>query len=266
MKFPIAIWPSNLEIINSTFGLDSVILEELPKTVKRVKGKFTAHSRKTDNTLIVPNNIRELDTCSFHRLRNGGYYDDRGMNIVIEEDEEPLIITGEIAFDAIVKRVEIRRPLIVSDAAISDIFIKRDLIDYLFFGHRIEIIPEAVCRFGDISGNTPYQGPEYLECEGLTPPNFETENPYILNWCANTTLIINKQAEEAYRNHPVWGKFLKIETSGVGHVAADKEAVSEKWYSVEGLPLSGPEPGKTNIRVTTYSDGTTSTTKIAVPE
>ena len=49
-------------------------------------------------------------------------------------------------------------------------------------------------------------------------------------------------------------------------IQTEKQVVGESWHSLDGLLLSKPEPGKINIKVTTYSDGTTATSKVAIPE
>lgn len=108
--------------------------------------------------------------------------------------------------------------------------------------------------------------PKYLVCMGMTPPNFKTELPEILDWKFETILVVPEAAEQAYRNHPVWKYFYIILTHDVDQIPVDKEVVKEQWYSLDGKLLSNPQPGKINIRVSTYSDGTTSSHKIATPQ
>ena len=80
-------------------------------------------------------------------------------------------------------------------------------------------------------------------------------------------LVVPEAAEQAYRNHPVWKYFYIIMThNGVDEIITDKEVAKETWYSLDGKLLGKPEPGKINIRVTTYTDGTTRSHKVAVPQ
>lgn len=101
---------------------------------------------------------------------------------------------------------------------------------------------------------------------GTTPPNFSTPLPEILDWKLETVLVVPEEAEQVYKNHPVWKYFYIIMTHDVNEINADKDVKMERWYSLDGQVLTEPERGKINIRVITYTDGTQSRQKIAVPQ
>lgn len=77
-----------------------------------------------------------------------------------------------------------------------------------------------------------------------------------------TTLHVPEGSVEAYRNHPEWGRFVKIVgDAGVTGIENDADAVITDVYDLQGHRLAKPQPGKINI--IRYSNGKVG--KVLVP-
>ncbi len=112
-------------------------------------------------------------------------------------------------------------------------------------------LPESLT---DIS-NTTFRHDESLEkvtVRSLIPPageENESGNQFMFhrNVYSNAALWVPEESVEAYKAHPVWGKFKNIrKTVGVDKVsAAEEEAV---YYSLDGQKVDNPERGQILIR------------------
>ena len=261
-------WPENLEYLASTKGLTGVRIEDLPKTVTRVSGNGYSCTFRVADGVTIPKNLTHLGKIGFNPE---DYYN--WKKITIEDSDQPLHVSGEIRCptrDSI--SFYIGRNLVVeNDQSYFKMDYCKNKTATIIIGDKVTEMPDILpirLRFnGD--GYSPAVGvtyPKYLYCMGLTPPNFRTALPEILDWKFETVLVVPEAAEQAYRNHPVWKYFYIILTHGVDEINTDKEVAKEAWYSLDGKLLGKPEPGKINIRVTTYTDGTTQSHKVAVPQ
>ena len=248
-----------LEVIRHTWGLPDLNFDELPGTVSQIlAGKYYSK----EETLIVPSYWEKLGRAYFYgRKTPNGELNYQFKKIVIEESENPLYVEGSVKCVADAPVFQFGRNVIYKDA--SSYFITGLKDATIIIGAKVTELPEHIPLRGY---NNVSSIPKYLVCKGLTPPNFPTDTPEILKWRNNVTLVVPEKAAEAYRNHPVWKNFTTTLTNDVEEIPVGKEVVGEQWHSLDGLLLSKPEPGKINIKVTTYSDGTTATSKVAIPE
>ena len=260
----VARWPENLEYFASDDGLASMYVEDLPKTVTRVGGDGYFCSFHVADILTIPKNWTNLGKTSFSRKDNYHW-----RKITIEDSDQPLHISGEIrcyAEDSL--SFYIGRNLVVeNDRSYFQVTKSSNKTATIIIGDKVTEMTDRLpvkLTYDYDPDNVTY--PKYLYCMGLTPPNFKTALPEILDWKFETVLVVPEAAEQAYRNHPVWKYFYIILTHGVDEINTDKEVAKETWYSLDGKLLGRPEPGKINIRVTTYIDGTTRSHKVAVPQ
>ena len=249
--------PEGLKVIHSMSGLPDIDMAELPKSLTRISdGCFSSK----EETLTIPSHWENLNNVSFRRVDAGKTFD----KIVIEESDVPLYIDGEVRCGDPSTVFYFDRNIIYKDA---NSYFRTYLTDgTIIFGPNVTELPEHIpLKYVNVvEPETHY--PKYVVCKGLTPPNFPTDRPEILKWCYGVTLVVPEEAAEAYRNHPVWRYFITMLTDNVDEIQTEKQVVGESWHSLDGLLLSKPEPGKINIKVTTYSDGTTATSKVAIPE
>lgn len=128
---------------------------------------------------------------------------------------------------------------------------------------RTLVIPSTVTRMDSlcINYNT---NMEDLVLKPATPPavngllahyigmkkNGQDWNPY-----EYTTLHVPAASVEAYRNHPEWGRFVRIigDADGVEGVQNDADATIVDVYDLRGVRLAAPQPGQINI--IRWSDG-----------
>ena len=264
----VARWPENLEYLATTNGLDykTLRIEDLPRTVTKVGGDGYDCQFNVADSLTIPQNLTHIGGINFHGTK--------WRKITIEDSDRPLHISGKIgcpAMDSL--SFYIGRNLVVdNDQSYFLMHYCKNKTATIIIGDKVTEMPDRLptrLRFDGDGGYTPPVGvtyPKYLYCMGLTPPNFKTALPEILDWKFETVLVVPEAAEQAYRNHPVWKYFYIILTHGVDEINTDKEVAKETWYSLDGKLLGKPEPGKINIRVTTYTDGTTRSHKVAVPQ
>lgn len=249
--------PEGLKVINSMSGLPTFDMAELPKSLTRISdGRFSSK----EETLTIPSHWENLNNVSFRRVDAGKTFD----KIVIEESDVPLYIDGEVRCGGTSTVFYFDRNIIYKNA--KSYFSTYLTDDTIIFGPNVTELPEHIPLKYDGMDESEVHYPKYVVCKGLTPPNFPTDRPEILKWCYGVTLVVPEEAAEAYRNHPVWRYFITMLTDNVDEIQTEKQVVGESWHSLDGLLLSKPEPGKINIKVTTYSDGMTATSKVAIPE
>jgi len=125
----------------------------------------------------------------------------------------------------------------------------------------------TVCIYGFFFRNC--SALKEIVCLGETPPgitNLELINTYPLNEatefniCDNMDQCILKGpagSEQAYRNHPIWGKFKTIlgfengdYTSISGISGADYNLAEPIYYNLQGIRVSHPVKGQSYIRIT----------------
>ena len=107
-----------------------------------------------------------------------------------------------------------------------------------------------------------------MHCQWVTPPgmndNADTDS---YNGCSGIydrcTLYVPAGSVEAYRTAPGWKNFKNIlaETEGVDGIGSDRTVSSVERYDLMGRPVAAPVKGSIVIERTTYSDGTTQTTR-----
>ena len=221
-------------------------MEDLPKTLIKIGGHATCKLNSNGYAAVIPSNIKELDTCTITNVNN---------NYIIAEGEEPLSFAVPLSLGK-VKNLEIYRKLQVKGDATRMFSI--GAVDTIVLGPQITTVPEEMLR---ISAT-----PKFLRCLGTTPPDFKVKYPEILDWKDITWLVIPEEAMEAYMHHPIWKQFTHVLALNTSSITADREIKAVRWYSLDGQVLAEPERGKINIRVITYTDGTQSRPKIAVPQ
>ena len=263
----VARWPENLEHLVTTLGLKSMRIENLPTTVTKVGGKgYPCYFSAGDN-LTIPKRLTFLGQTSFS---TGGPPEGSKKTISIEDSDQPLHISGGIKcivdqFDTLT--VYFGRNLVSDTSPFSIPYLENKTATIVFGDKVTDLQDDLPIRLGYNNQGHKLVYPKNVVCMGLTPPNFNTALPKILDWKFETVLWVPEAAEQAYRNHPVWKYFYIIMThNGVDEIITDKEVAKETWYSLDGKLLGSPEPGKINIRVTTYTDGTTRSHKVAVPQ
>lgn len=240
-------WPENLQVITTTRGIKNFPpLEDLPKTLIKIGGHATCKLNSNGYAAVIPSNIKELDTCTITNVNS---------NYIIAEGEEPLSFAVPLSLGK-VKNLEIYRKLQVKGDATRMFSI--GAVDTIVLGPQITTVPEEMLR---ISAT-----PKFLRCLGTTPPDFKVKYPEILDWKDITWLVIPEEAMEAYMHHPIWKQFTHVLALNTSSITADREIKAVRWYSLDGQVLAEPERGKINIRVITYTDGTQSRQKIAVPQ
>ena len=96
------------------------------------------------------------------------------------------------------------------------------------------------------------------------PDNADTDS---YNGCSGIydrcTLYVPAGSVEAYRTAPGWKNFKNIlaDTEGVDGIGSDRTVSSVECYDLMGRPVAAPVKGSIVIERTTYSDGTTQTTR-----
>ena len=76
--------------------------------------------------------------------------------------------------------------------------------------------------------------------------------------------ILASKSVQSYKKFLTWESVSNIPLLSI--IITDKDVAKETWYLLDGKLLGRPEPGKINIRVTTYTDVTTQNHKVAVPQ
>ena len=123
-----------------------------------------------------------------------------------------------------------------------------------------------VLQFFDITwdGNTPAITPKYSYKTGQGSI-YQMAFDYAGNLvCAGGSIgIYSLPTQENISTTPACGEFkvIKIPTTGVDEVKAEKTLVRERYYDVRGIEYSQPIEG-VNIIVRTYSDGSTQSIKV----
>lgn len=266
------IWPDNLKTVASTKGLRGIRIEDLPGTVIHVGNDLKREKTcefSAEETVTVPRRLKTLENVVFVSDTEEGI-----KETVIEDSDEPLYISGNILLtDAVDSQAfYIGRSLVDKDDDSHFTAYVENQTATVTIGEKVAMLPADYPidlrykrKVGDKIIETLFK-PQYLICRGLTPPEFR--DPYfpdILYWKLQTVLVVPEEAEEAYRNHPVWKQFRTIQTTEADSITMDNEVVSEQWFSLDGRKLSSPQTGRINILVTTYSDGTVQARKVAVP-
>lgn len=260
-------WPDNLKIFDSTCGLHNPIsLEDLPKSLVRIGDLESATLElMASDTVTVPDNIEQLENLCFEGA-------DKKIKLFnIKNCDKSLTLNGKVLITPIASFPTFRfdRNVVQKNQACNVVAVINDPTvnnrsATVIFGPDITELPKyGPLRLRDSSDHPVY--PWRLVCEGLTPPEFETTNPYILKWKDATELIVPEDAIEAYLNHPIWKQFRTIQTTETDRITIDRKVVNEQWISLDGRSLNAPETGRINIQVTTYSDGTTISRKVSVP-
>ena len=266
----VARWPENLEYLATTNGLDyeTLRIEDLPRTVTKVGGNGYHCQFYVADILTIPKNLTHLGEIYFKHKNYSKW-----RTITIGDSDRPLHVSGKITCSAMDSlSFYIGRNLVMdNDQSYFVLDYCKNKTATIIIGDKVTEMPDRLPTRLSFNGDgyNPAVGvtyPKYLYCMGLTPPNFKTALPEILDWKFETVLVVPEAAEQAYRNHPVWKYFYIILTHGVDEINTDKEVAKETWYSLDGKLLGRPEPGKINIRVTTYTDGTTQSHKVAVPQ
>ncbi len=258
----VARWPDNLKVLANTKGLKNLTIQDVPRTVIKVGEESKITFVTNDDTYSIPQNWEEIYNCWID-------WEIRLKKITIEDNDSALIIKGSESYlgslDHTSATIYIGRNIIFDDAQSKWRAKAQDKTATIVLGDKVTEMPDRLpIVLTDNESKT--VKPKYLVCMGTTPPNFSTPLPEILDWKLETVLVVPEEAEQVYKNHPVWKYFYIIMTHDVNEINADKDVKMERWYSLDGQVLTEPERGKINIRVITYTDGTQSRQKIAVPQ
>ena len=242
--------------------LNPVYLDELPGSVVKL-GDSDGDKMElmAGDTATINGNLEQLENMHINGTDGIKY-------VNIKDSDKPLVLNSEIVISPVASlptfyfgRNIIQKNQICNFKAV----VKNNKSATIIFGANVTELPNwGPVRLRD-AANNPVSASRII-CRGLTPPEFSTSNPYVLRWKDETELYVPEAAVEAYRSHPVWKQFRTIQTTAAVQILTEREVVAERWMSLDGRTLTAPEPGRVNIQVTTYSDGTTDTRKVAVPE
>lgn len=255
-------WSDCMEILSSTTGLPEFFaVKDIPATLIQL-GNFDKETLEigTSDTLTIPAHLDKIENVNFKSSC-------RLNSVNLEDSDEPLNISGKIQTPGAVTEssiVYIGRNILLKDENSYIRYGAENQTTTIILGEKVNYIPEKFPIKIKLRESEKIS-PKTLICKGLTPPEFPTEKPEILKWKDNTKLVVPEAAVEAYRNHPVWRQFRTIQTTAADQIQMERVVVSERWISLDGRTLTAPETGRINIQVTTYSDGTTVSRKVAVP-
>lgn len=265
VPFKGVVWPDSLRMLGTTVGLSGIRIEDLPATVVQAGNDLASDicEFSVGDTVTIPTRFMRLENVNFKPVYGTGAV----KRFNVEDSGEPLYISWKINFEKVSDEpvFYLGRTIATKDKDsyfVAEVPKNRATV---ILGAGVSQIPFRLpIRLRDPSSNR-FAAPRYLECRGLTPPEFPVERPEILDWSSETILKVPEAALEAYRSHPVWRQFRTIETTAANQIQMEREVVSERWISLDGRTLTVPETGRINIQVTTYSDGTTVSRKVAVP-
>lgn len=158
-------------------------------------------------------------------------------------------------------------------------------VPHIIFSSDVNVGNIAVVNFGpsrfDFVGETwpsgGYAFPEggvdkstlsEIHCGWITPPpyqpvEFEDADEASKEIYSKCTIYVPAGSVEAYRVAPGWKNFKNIlaDTEGVDGIESDRTVSSVECYDLMGRPVATPAKGTVVIERTTYSDGTTQTTR-----
>lgn len=158
-------------------------------------------------------------------------------------------------------------------------------VPHIIFSSDVNVGNMAVVNFGpsriDFVGETwpsgGYAFPEggvdkstlsEIHCGWITPPpyqpvEFEDADEASKEIYSKCTIYVPAGSVEAYRVAPGWKNFKNIlaDTEGVDGIESDRTVSSVECYDLMGRPVATPAKGTVVIERTTYSDGTTQTTR-----
>ncbi|MBR1882658.1 MAG: leucine-rich repeat protein, partial [Muribaculaceae bacterium] len=100
-----------------------------------------------------------------------------------------------------------------------------------------------------------------IEVHNMTPP---ATSPFSDQQYVDTDLLVPEGSKEAYEAHTTWKKFWvikEVQFSALTGVEATKKVRRVRYYNVAGVASDEAFDGL-NIVVTTYTDGTSTTTKM----
>ena len=265
VPFKGVVWPDSLRMLGTTVGLSGIRIEDLPTTVVQAGNDLASDicEFSVGDTVTIPTRLMRLENVNFKPVYGTGAV----KRFNVEDSPEPLYISWKINFEKVSDEpvFYLGRNIATKDKDsyfVAEVPKNRATV---ILGAGVSQIPFRLpIRLRDPSSNR-FAAPRYLECRGLTPPEFPVERPEILDWSSETILKVPEAAVEAYRSHPVWRQFRTIQTTAADQIQMEREVVSERWISLDGRMLTAPDAGKINIQVTTCSDGATVARKVAVP-
>lgn len=245
--------PDGVEIIqDDAFNYCSTLLKiNFGSTLKTV-GKMAFAGCSSLPTLSVPANINELKEEAFS-------YCKKLATVTFEECAEPITLginlfgQGLYAHDpdviAKIKTLTLNRQWTCKTTNINEMpFTKKTVLNTVNIGPQVTSVP----------ANT-FSGSEAITAvnvnSAVCPTAVAASFPDKVY--QNATLTVPDGAVEAYKAHPVWGKFLKIQgdgKSGIETVEVAPATVAE-YYDLSGRRVEGtPAPGLYIVRRT---DGST---------
>ena len=98
----------------------------------------------------------------------------------------------------------------------------------------------------------------------IKEPIILTDNPFINTDITNAVLYVPYGSKEKYEAAQYWqdfGNIVEKDMSSVTTVKGDRQVTDARYYNLAGVESTEPQPG-VNIKVTTYTDGTSSSEKV----
>lgn len=186
----VARWPDNLQVLSNPRGIELTSLHDVPKTVFKIgdiNGNIT-YFYVNDTVGVIPENWRHLERTRFST---------DFQSFIIEDSDKPLHIGGLVFFTLKEDNPKfyIGRNLIF-DTPKSEIVsaFAQNKTQTMIIGPRVTELPDklqiALTSTHGAEQNYKYVQPKYLVCMGLTPPNFNTPLPQILDWKLETALVV----------------------------------------------------------------------------